>query len=264
MALPAPRRFGAVNWRGLRTLVWRGVWRYFKMAWHTLGGPCISSLLLLAVFVLAAGGAGQMVPGIALAEFLVPGIVMFQLAHAAFENAAFPVLDDKLEGMIGDILAAPLSPLEILAGYVLPAVASGLMTGMAILGLGWLFADLRLHDLGALVGFALAAALLFALLGTFIGLWADRWEHYAMAENFVILPLGFLSGTFFTLSSLPEAARPLIALNPVFHAVGGVRYALTGYAETALLPGALLLGGPILLLWLLLWRLFATGYKIKP
>jgi ABC-2 type transport system permease protein len=253
---PAPRRFGAVSWRGLQTLVWRGVWRYFKMAWHTLGGPCISSLLLLAVFVLAAGETGQMVPGMALAEFLVPGIVVFQLAHAAFENAAFPVLDDKLEGMIGDILAAPLSPLEVLAGYVLPAVASGLMTGTAILGLGWLFADLRLHDLGALVGFALAAALLFALLGTFIGLWADRWEHYAMAENF--------SGTFFTLSSLPEAARPLIALNPVFHAVDGVRYALTGYAETALLPGALLLGGLILLLWLLLWRLFATGYKIKP
>ena len=102
------------------------------------------------------------------------------------------------------------------------------------------------------------------LLGTFIGLWADRWEHYAMAENFVILPLGFLSGTFFTLSSLPEAARPLIALNPVFQAVGGVRYALTGYAETALLPGALLLGGLILFLWCLLWRLFVVGYKLKP
>jgi ABC-2 type transport system permease protein len=264
VAPPAPRRFAAANWRGLRSLVWRGVWRYLKMAWHTLGGPCISSLLLLAVFVLAAGGSGQIAPGLALAEFLVPGIVVFQLAHAAFENAAFPVLDDKLEGMISDILAAPLSPLEILAGYVLPAVVSGLATGTAILGLGWLFADLRLHDPGALVGFALAAALLFALLGAFVGLWADRWEHYAMAETFLILPLGFLSGTFFTLASLPEAARPLIAINPLFHAVGGVRYALTGYAETALLPGALLLGGLILCLWLVLWRLFFLGYKLKP
>jgi ABC-2 type transport system permease protein len=264
MATPAPRRFGAVNWRGLGALAGRGVRRFFKEALESLGGPAVSSLLLLAVFALAAGGAVEIVPGMALTAFLAPGIAVFVLGHAAFEHAAVPLLYDKLEGMIGDLLAAPLSPLEILTGYLLAALCNALLVGALVLALAFLFVDLRIYDLSALLGFALAAALLFALLGTLVGLWAERWERYAMAESFLVLPLGFLSGTFFTLSSLPEAARPLIAFNPVFQAVGGVRYALTGYAETALLPGALGLAALDLALWLLVWRLFAVGYKLKP
>lgn len=261
---PVPRSFGAVNWRGLATLVRRGVARYVKMAWETLGGPCVSSLLFLAVFALAAGGRSEMLPGLALVEFLVPGIVIFQLGHSAFENAAFPVLDDKLEGMIGDILAAPLSPLEVMAGYVLPAALNGLATGALVLGLAWLFVGVAVHDLAAALGFAAGMALLFALVGTLVGLWADKWEHYSMAESFLVAPLGFLSGTFFTLASLPGAGQALIALNPVFYAVDGFRYGLTGQAETALPLGAALLAGLALGLWLLAWRLFAIGYKVKP
>ncbi|MDH3474846.1 MAG: ABC transporter permease [Rhodospirillales bacterium] len=263
-APPLPRQFGAVNWRGLGALLWRGLWRYVKMAGHTVAGPCISSLLFLAVFVLAAGGGAELAPGVPLAQFLVPGIALFQLGHSAFENAGFPVLDDKLEGMIGDILAAPLTPLETLAGYAVPAALNGLLTGIVVLALAWIFVDLRVHDAWVLGGFAAVSALLFALLGTLAGLWADRWEHYAMAENFLILPLGFLSGTFFTLASLPETARGLIAFNPVFYAVDGVRYGLTGHAESSLLLGAAVLLALDLALWLLAWRLFATGYKIKP
>jgi ABC-2 type transport system permease protein len=264
VASPVPRRYGAVNWRGLGALAGRGVRRFFKEAVETLGGPAVSSLLLLAVFALAAGGRAEMAPGLALTSFLAPGIVVFVLAHTAFEHAAVALLYDKLEGMIGDLLAAPLSPLELLVGYVLAALCNALLAGALVLGLAFLFVELAVHDLGALLGFVLAAALLFSLLGMLVGLWADRWEHYAMAESFLVLPLGFLSGTFFTLTSLPEAARPLIALNPVFYAVDGFRYALTGHAESALATGALLLAGLILLLWLLLWRLFAIGYKVKP
>ncbi len=264
MPPPAPRRFGAVNWMGLRTLFRRGLLRYLRYAWEFLGGPCVSSLLFLAVFVLAAGGAPELAPGVPLGQFLVPGIVMFSLAHNAFENAAFPVLDDKLEGMIGDILAAPLSPSEVLAGYVLPAAVNALITGAVILGLGWLFVDLRLHDPLASIGFAVLAALLFALIGTLAGLWAERWENYSTAETFLILPLGFLSGTFFSLASLPEPAQRLIAFNPVIYAVDGFRYGLTGHAETSGLLGAAILAALILGLWLLAWRLFAVGYKLKP
>lgn len=269
MPAPLPRRFGAVNWRGLHTLYWRGMLRFFKYAWEFVGGPCVSSLLFLAVFVLAAdggGGAGrsEMAPGISLIQFIAPGIVMFSLAHAAFENAAFALLDDKLEGMIGDLLAAPVSPIEILGGYVLSAFSSAMVVGAVVLGLMMAFVELPLHNVAIAAGFAAAAALLFALIGTLGALWAERWEHYAMAETFVILPLGFLSGTFFTLGAMPEPVQPLIALNPVLYAIDGFRYGLTGFSETSLALGAAVLAALNLALGLLAWRLFASGWKVKP
>jgi ABC-2 type transport system permease protein len=269
MAVPTPRslgprRFGATNWRGFHALYRRGMMRTFKYAWEFLGGPMVFSLMFLAVFVLAAGGSGEMAPGVSLMQFIAPGIVIFSLSHAAFENAAFALLDDKLEGMIGDLLAAPLSPAEILGGYVLAALCSALLVGALNLGVMFLFVDLRPHDLLAVAGFAAAAALLFALIGVLAALWAERWEHYAMAETFMIMPLGFLSGTFFTRGVMPENVQPLITLNPVFHAVDGFRYGLTGFAEADLAAGAALLAALDLGLWLLAWRLFATGYKVKP
>ncbi len=263
MASPLPRRYGAINWRGLGALIGRGIRRFFKEAVETLGGPAVSGLLLLAVFSLAAGERQEMAPGLDLTPFIAPGIVVFVFGHAAFEHAAVPLLYDKLEGMIGDLLAAPLSPFEVLAGYVLAALSTSLLVGAMMLALAFIFVDLRLHDLWSVLGYALASALLFSLLGVLVGLWAERWEHYAMAESFLILPLGFLSGTFFTLGSLPDAAQALIALNPVVYAVDGFRYGLTGHAEAALLPGAIVLAALNSGLWLLLWRLFSVGYKLK-
>lgn len=261
---PRPRAFGRVNWLGFWTLYCRGLMRFIKYAWEFLGAPAVSSLLFLAVFALAAGGRGEPAPGLSVVQFIAPGIIMFSMAHAAFEHAGFAILDDKLEGMIGDMLAAPLSPLELMAGYVLAALTSALAVGALVLAIMLLFVDLRLHDLAAIGGFALALAALFALIGALSGLWAERWEHYSMAETFLILPLGFLSGTFFTLGSLPDIAQPLIKANPVYYIVDGFRYGLTGFGETSRALGAAILVGLVLALFLLAWRLFAIGYKLKP
>ncbi|MFQ6018269.1 MAG: ABC transporter permease [Kiloniellaceae bacterium] len=261
---PDARRHGAVNWRGLWNLFRRGMHRFFRYAAETLGGPAVSSLLFLAIFVLALGGTGEVVPGVPLATFVAPGIVMFSMTHSAFENAAAPILYDKLEGMIGDIVSAPLSPLEIVAGYALSATASALVTGTLIVGLMSLFVELSVHSVAAVLGFALGGALLFALAGTVIGIWADRWDHYSAAETFLILPLGLLSGAFFTLERLPADARWAFEVNPVFHAVDGFRFGFTGHADGMILAGAGVLAVLNLALMLIAWRLFAIGYKIKP
>ena len=137
---------------------------------------------------------GEVAPGITLAQFIAPGIVIFSMIHSAFESAAAYIVYDKLDGMIGDILSAPLKPFEIAAGYALAAATSALSTGAVVLVLMAIFVDLPLHSLAAVIGFAVAGALLFALLGTILGLWADRWENYSAAETFLILPLGLLSG----------------------------------------------------------------------
>ncbi len=261
---PRPRRFGAVNWRGLWSFYQRNVLRFFRFALEQIAGPAISGLLFLTVFDLALDGAREVAPGITLSQFIAPGIVIFSMIHSAFENAAAYIVYDKLDGMIGDILSAPLKPFEIVAGYALAAVTSALSTAAVVLVLMVIFVDLPLHSLAAVIGFAVAGALLFALLGTILGLWADRWENYSAAETFLILPLGLLSGAFFTLDSVPESVRWVFEINPVFHIVNGVRYGFTGYAEGTVLAAGAVLAVLNLVLALIAWRLFAAGYKIKP
>lgn len=259
-----PRFRGAANWRGCRALVQRGVLRFLKEAGESLAGPAVGSLLFLAVFSLALGGASEPVPGVSLIEFLAPGIVILALSQSAFVYAAYPLLHDKMEGIIGDFLAAPLSPAEILAGYVVAASVNALLVGTVVLFLFWIFADVQIFNGWAVFGFALAAAVLFALFGTLAGLWAERWEHYSAAENFVALPLGFLSGAFFSVTALPQFGVALIHANPAFYTINGFRYGLTGYAETNLALAAVLLCGLIAGFWILAWRLIAVGYNIKP
>ncbi len=264
MTPPVPRRFATMNVRGFWTLYCRGIKRFLRFSWHSIGGPCVSSLLFLAVFMLAAGGEGERVGGLGLGSFLVPGIVLFSLTYSAFEGAAFAVLEDKLEGMIGDILAAPLSPGEILFGYVLPSATSGIGVACLVLAVASFFVQLSLPFPLIALAFAIAIGLLFAQFGALAGLWAKRWEQYSVAENFVVLPLGFLSGAFFSLAVIPDFARAVVLGNPVFHAVNGFRYGLTGYSEGSLLIGALVLALLNIGLCVVTWRLFASGYNLKP
>ncbi len=260
---PRPRHFGWVNWRGLWTLYRRGAFRYLRYGVESIGGPAVSSLLFLAVFSLALGGRGEMVPGVTLIQFIAPGIVIFSLTHSAFESAATPIIYDKLEGMIGDVIGAPLTPLEITAGYLLSATGNGLLTGTVVLALMAVFVELPLHAPLIALGFAVAASVLFALAGIVIGLWSERWDSYSAAETFLILPIGLLSGAFFTLQGVPEGARWLFDLNPVFHAVQGFRYGFIGVAEAPVAVSAAVLVGLDLVLGVLVWRLVALGYKIK-
>ena len=260
---PEPRRFGAVNWRGLWSLYRRSAHRFLRYGVESIGGPAVSSLLFLAVFSLALGGRGETLPGVSLVQFIAPGIVIFSLTHSAFVSAATPIMYDKLEGMIGDVIGAPLTPLEITAGYVLSATGKGLVTGTVVLALMAFFVDIPLHAPLAVLGFAVAASLLFASIGVVVGLWSDRWDNYSAAETFLVLPLGLLSGAFFTLRGVPEGARWLFDLNPVFHAVQGFRYGFIGAAEAPVAVSAFVLAALDLGLAGLAWRLFAIGYKIK-
>jgi ABC-2 type transport system permease protein len=262
-AAPAPRSFGPVNWRGVWSLYRREMLRFFRYAGESIAGPAVSSLMFLAVFHLALGGAGSMVGGVTLTQFIAPGIVMFSLTHSAFEGAAITIFYDKLEGMIGDILGAPLTPLETLSAYILGAASNALITATVILILMAIFVDLPLHAPVAILVFAAAGALLFALVGAIVGICAERWDHYSAAETFLVFPVAILSGAFFAVAALPADVRWLFAANPVFHALEGFRYGFTGQAEESLLVALAVLLAQIAALGGLAWRLFAAGYKLK-
>ena len=260
-----PAGYRLVNWRGLWALYFdRGVWRFLRFGLEMLGGPLVSSLLFLLVFVVGQGSLSEMQPGVGVEEFIAPGIVLYAVIYTSFSNAAAMIVFDKMEGTIADVQMAPLSPLEVMAGFTLSSATCGLASGLLV-GLATLvFVDYSYFGATVILGFAVAAALLFALLGTIAGLWAERWDHYGAVEGFVIVPLGLLSGTFYSVERLPEAFRDWIYFNPVFYAIDGFRSGFIGQAETSLAQGAAILGALILVLGFLAWRLVAAGYKIKP
>jgi len=259
-----PRDLGPVNWRGLWTLYRRGTLRFVKFAPEGVGGTLVSSLLFLAVFTLAWGETRhEPWPGVALGTFIAPGIAAYALFHNAFENSAFPLLYDKLEGMVGDILGAPLTPLEMVVGYVLPAASCGLITGASVLGAMALFVELPLTAPLQALAFAVLGATLFALLGFLTSLWARKWDRYSAVETFLVLPLGLLSGTFFPLRDLPETGQHLILANPVFYAVDGFRAGFLGQGESDFALGLALLGGLCLLFGVIAWAQVRRGYRLK-
>jgi len=262
-ATPAPRVLRTPNWVGLWTLYRRQLTAFLRFGLESISGPLVSSLLFLAVFVLALAGREEMLPGIGVAEFVAPGLVAFALAHSAFDMGAFPVLHDKLEGMIQDVAMAPLSALEIVAGYVLSAATAALLNAAAILAVVALFVPLAFASAAQALLFAGLLALLFALVGMLVGLWADKWDHYSAAETFLIMPLGLLSGTFFSIATLPEAGQALMRANPVFYGIDGFRAGILGASESEAWLGAVLLVVIEIGLVLVLWRLVARGYKIR-
>ena len=260
---PKVRGFGALNWRGMWSLFRRDQIRFLRYAGESIAGPAISGLMFLAVFQLALGEEGPL-PGVTMAQFLVPGIAMFSLTHSAFENAAVTLFSDKIEGMITDVLGAPLRPFEVVLALTATAACSGLITTAVVLALMAVFVELPLAAPLAVVGFALAAALLFALLGVIVGICAERWDHYSAAETFLVFPLAMLSGAFFAVSALPAEVQWLFRANPVFHALEGFRFGFTGQAQEPPLLAAAVLAAMIAGLGLLAWRLYARGYKLKP
>ncbi len=260
---PRPRAFGRVNWRGWATLLWRDLWRTLKSYRDTILGAAVANLLYFAVFLLALGEDERM-GGVALAQFLAPGLVVVAACHQAFDISSASILFDKLEGMLADVLMAPLGPWERALGYALSATIGGLVSGAAVFVAFLPFVDMAPADPFAVLFFAGAGALLHANVGILAGLWARKWEHYSAVSTFLVIPFGFLSGAFYSIRALPEAGQRLVEFNPVFYVIDGFRYGFTGQAEGSLATGAvvlLTLDGALLLL---VSRLLGRGWRIKP
>jgi len=257
------RRFGRVNWLGVATLYRRELWRLQKDYVDGLLGPALINLLLMLIFKLAAGGQDVQMGGLPLADFVAPGLIMYAAGERAFSGACSFLIFDKLEGIIGDVVMAPLNAGERLVAFAGAAISAGLVSATATAAVLWPFADFTFATPLALGYFFVAGTLLLALLGILAGLWAERWEHYAALLAYFLIPFSYLSGMFFSIDSLPAFARWLIAANPLFYVIDGLRFGLTGLAETHVWPGALFILVLDLSLGTLLHRLFRRGWRIK-
>ena len=263
-----PRRFPGFNSLGLWTLYQREVGRFIKVAMQTLFAPAVSTLLLMTVFKLAFGNRGQLqgdFAGIAYQDFLAPGLVIMTILQNAFQNTSSSLTISKVQGTSVDFLMPPLSPLELTLGFIAGAatrgVMVGLITGVCIQVLG--LANMQLQHIWAIVWFSMMASIILGAIGAMGGIWAEKFDHLAAVTNFVIVPLTFLSGTFYDVKVLAEPFQTIAHFDPFFYLIDGFRYGFLGVANSNLMVGVLFTGGMALLTSFLTWLMFKSGYKLK-
>ena len=267
--LPAPpRTYGTMNWIGLWTLYQREVGRFLKVWMQTLFAPVITTLLFMTVFKLAFGNRGELTgdfAGLNYNSFLAPGLIVMSMLQNAFQNTSSSLTIAKVQGSQVDFLMPPLSPLELTLGFIFGAVTRGLMVGVisatAIHFTG--LASLDIANIWPIIWFSLMATIFLAALGAVGGIWADKFDHLAAITNFVIVPLTFLSGTFYDIKVLVEPFQTAAHFDPIFYLIDGFRAGFIGVSNSHLMTGVIASGLFTFAACLWVWWLFRTGYKLK-
>lgn len=260
-SIPLPRDVGAVNWRGMWELYMKEVRRFGKVATQTVGAPMVTTLLFLIIFTFAFDRPP--VAGVPFNDFLVPGLIMMSIVQNAFANTSSSILVAKVQGNIVDVLMSPLSAVELTVAWTMGAVSRGLIVGLSAAIAMSFFADMHLHNAFFIIYHALMGAIFMACLGIIGAVWADKFDHMAAVTNFVITPLTFLSGTFYTIDRLPEGLRFICNYNPFFYAIDGFRYGFLGQESTQTYVGLAVTGLTALIALSVTYLMLKSGYKLK-
>lgn len=257
------RRFGRVNWLGMKTLYSKEVWRFLKVYMQTLVAPVATAGLFMAVFTLALAARRGEVDGMPFAAFLAPGIVMMAVIQQAFANSSSSLVVAKVQGNIVDVLMPPLSPGELVTAYALGGVTRGLLVAALAIVLIFPFVGLGVANPGWALFFACIGALILALAGMMTGIWAEKFDHTSAVTNFIVTPLAFLSGTFYKVSDLPEPWATISSFNPIHFLIDGFRWGILGQGESNPWIGAVVCVVIAASMWGVCLWMFRTGYRLK-
>ena len=248
---------------GFLTLLYKELLRFWKVGFQTVFAPMLSTLLYLLIFSHMLEERVEAYPGVTYTVFLIPGLVIMAMLQNAFANSSSSLIQSIVSGNHIFMLLSPLSYQEIFTAYVLASIVRGLAVGLGIYLITLGFFEVPLHSFAWVFVFALMGTALLGALGIIAGIWAEKFEHLSALQNFIILPLTFLSGVFYTISSLPPFWRGLSYLNPFFYMVDGFRY---GFFRTSDVSPYLSLGVLaacfLTVSWLTL-QMLKTGYKIR-
>jgi ABC-2 type transport system permease protein len=248
---------------GFPTLLYKELVRFWKVGVQTVGAPVLTALLYLVVFAHALEGRMQVYDGVGYSAFLVPGLVMMSVLQNSFANSSSSLIQSKISGNLIFILLPPISHVEFFCAYVLAAIVRGLTVGLGVLAVTAWFVELPLAAPVWIVAFALAGSAILGALGLVAGIWADKFDQIAAFQNFIILPLTFLSGVFYSIHSLPPFWQGLSHLNPFFYMIDGFRYGFFGTSDFPPHASLTVVGLSLLALSAAALGMLKSGYKLR-
>ncbi|MEK6749346.1 MAG: ABC transporter permease [Pseudomonadota bacterium] len=252
-----------MNWRGFYTLFAKEVWRFMKVAVQTVLTPVVTAVLYLVVFAHVLEEHVQVYPGVTYTAFLIPGLIMMSVIQNAFANSSSSLIQSKMNGNIVFVLLAPISSLEFYLAFVLAAIARGVMVGVVLYAVALGFADLPVPHLGMLLAFGVLGSGLLGALGLIGGIWADKYDQLAAFQNFLILPLSFLSGVFYSLYSLSPFWQTVSRFNPFFYMIDGVRYGFLGVSDVSPYQSLWIISLFFIAISVVAWFMIERGYKLR-
>ena len=257
------REIGKINWSALFILYIKEVKRFTSVFLQTITAPMVTTLLFVIVFSIAIDrGAGfYQVPFI---TFLVPGLIMMSVVQNSFANTSSAFMTAKIQGSIVDLLMAPLGPTEILIAHTLAGVTRGLFVFTASFLLLWILGiiDFPKYFIWMIL-YLIQGGITLAIIGMLAGIWAQKFDQLSIISNFVIQPLAFLSGTFYSIEKLPESLKILVYCNPVFYAIDGLRFSFIGLSDASPLLGSSVLLFCNFALSILAWYVLKRGYRLR-
>ena len=262
------RQYGKMNGLGLWTLFKREIGRFLKVWMQTGFAPVVTTLLFMTVFKLAFGERGRLTgdfEGLSYIEFLAPGLIVMAILQNAFQNTSSSLVQAKFNSTYVDFLMPPLSPMELTIGFIGGSVVRGLLVafisaiGIQLSGL----ADLSVAHVWPILWFSITSAIALGALGAIGGIWADKFDHLSAVTNFVIVPLTFLSGTFYDIKVMSEPFYTMALLDPFFYMIDGFRYGFLGVANSSVIVGVWVTGLLSVAGIFAVWLMFRSGYKLK-
>ena len=237
--------------------------RTFRTIWQSLAAPAISTSLYFVVFGSAIGQHMNSVGGVSYGAFIVPGLIMLSLFTESLSNASFGIYFPKFTGTIYEVLSAPVSPFEIVLGYVGAAASKSIILGFIILATASLFVPIRIEHPIWMLSFLVLTAATFSLAGFIIGIWANGFEQLQFIPMLIVTPLTFLGGAFYSIDMLPAAWRTITLFNPVVYLISGFRWSFYGTSDVGVgVSMAATLGFFAICLLIVAW-IFRTGYRLK-
>lgn len=256
-----------MRFKGFYYLYLKETKRFLKVWGQTILGPVITSLLFLVVLVVAFGRLNTYTHGVKFMDFLIPGLVMMQVTQSAFANTSSSILMGKLFGNITDILAAPLNSRQIAMAYILSSVTRGFITAVIIMVSCYLltfsFFSIKITHIFIGLYFIFFASFILGAAGLICGLWSNSVDKMSTITNLVIVPLSFLSGTFYSIKEFPCFIQKIVHCNPMFYMIDGFRYAFTGVADFNILLEGIVLFIVSIILYSVCVFLLRSGYRIK-
>jgi ABC-2 type transport system permease protein len=248
---------------GVGTLFRKEILRFWKVAFQTVAAPVMTAMLYLLIFGHVLEDKVEVFPGVGYTSFLIPGLVMMSVLQNAFANSSSSLVQSKITGNLVFLLVTPLSHRAWFTAYVGASVVRGLAVGLGVFLVTVWFAPLRMAEPWWAIVFAVLGAGMLGSLGLIAGLWADKFDQMAAFQNFIIMPMTFLSGVFYSVHSLPGVWQAVSHLNPFFYMIDGFRRGFFGVSDVSPWLSLAVVGGSFLVVAGITLRLLATGYKLR-